>query len=99
MTETEWADLINNTKEKLKKKTREALDFALACQTNSTFEVVLLDNGNYCITKDHNNLPYEAEYLEIFCFETYSEDLKDYDESFDFLFDNIWFQDIMFFLG
>jgi hypothetical protein len=103
MTETEWTDLVNNTKEKLKKKTREALDRALEAKTldpktDTSFQVVLSDDGKYHIVNNGERDFYYGYELIIFKFKTTDEDLEYYDKNFDFLFDNIWLPDILFFL-
>ncbi len=103
MTETEWADLVNNTKEELKEKAREALNKAIGAREHDEnsqvyFWVILSDNGNYYVTRDRETFPYLDDFLELFRFDSTDEELEFHAENFDFLFDNIWFQDIMFFL-
>lgn len=103
MTSEEWSELIQSTREELKEKTREALDRALEAKTldpktETSFQVVLSDDGKYHIVNNGERDFYYGYELIIFKFKTTDEDLEYYDKNFEFMFDNIWFQDIMFFL-
>jgi len=98
-----WGEFLRNTKEELKEKARDALDRALEAKTinpevDAYFEVDLSDDGVYHIVYNgEKDFDYDC-ILSLFKFKTTDEDLEYYDKNFDFLFDNIWFQDIMFFL-
>ena len=103
MTGGGWAEFLRNTKDELKGKAHDALDQTLEIKTKNLeidayFEVDLSDDGVYHIVYNgEKDFDYDCV-LSLFKFKTTDEDLEYYSRNFDFLFDNIWFQDIMFFL-
>lgn len=101
MNNIELAHFLKENKDKIKEKAKEALELAIKAKENNEnayFMLIILDDGSCFISKNHENISYNNEMVEFLVFKTQSLNLNFYKKSFDYLFDNIWFNFVILYL-
>jgi len=101
MNNIELAEFLKENKDKIKEKAKEALELTIKAKENnekSYFIVVILEDGSCFISKNHENISYEAKFFEFLSFNSQSLNLDFFKKNFDYLFNNIWFNMFILYL-